>query len=120
MKYCRKRESTSSVTYFKMKLKNLHLFNVFFFLLPVVVRPIFCNALSSHHTSTTTKISKKTPHFDEKVNFISIFKKTERKFWQKHFQNFGFLGIKFCATKSSIIHLPNFQPISQIMVYYAQ
>jgi len=34
---------------------------------------------------------RKTPHFDEKYQH---FLETERKFWQKHFENFGFLGKK--------------------------
>jgi len=40
----------------------------------------------------------------KKVNFIRISRKTERKFWQKHFENFGFLGTKFCATYEVIHH----------------
>ena len=78
-----KMESTSNVTYFKIKSKILSVFNVFFFLLHKVTAPIFL-MLPPNITvtcSTTTKISKKTPHFDEKVNFIRISRKTERKFW---------------------------------------
>ena len=70
-------ESISSVTYFKIKSKILSVFNVFFFLLHKVTRPIFL-MLPPNITltcSTTTKISKKTPHFDEKSKFYQNFKK---------------------------------------------
>ena len=85
-----------------MKLKNLYLFNVFFFWLPeVVALMMFPNITLVRATTKKNKNSKKTPHFDEKSKFTSIFKKTERKFWQKHLKNFGFLGTKFHVQRSN-------------------